>query len=85
MNINVTAGLTVGSEERRREEAFVHQTRERNNADHVVGVKGQAAERLAAQLLWEKNRRILTFKGGEGKGWHGSRNNGRTASLRPTT
>lgn len=47
------AGLTVGPEEGRREEALVHQTRERNNANHVVGVKGQTAERLAAQLLCE--------------------------------
>lgn len=57
-HLNVTAGLTVGSEERRREEAFVHQTRERNDADHVVGVKAQAAEGLAVQPLWEDNRRI---------------------------
>lgn len=69
-HLKVTAGLTVGSEERWREEAFVHQTRERNNADHVVGVKGQAAERLTVQLLWEKNRSILTSKGRKGQKAH---------------
>lgn len=47
----VTAGLTVGPEEGWREEALIHQTRERNDTDHVVRVKGQPAERLAAQLL----------------------------------
>lgn len=43
--------LTVGSEEGRREEALVHQTGERNDANHVVGVKGQPAEGLTVQLL----------------------------------
>lgn len=43
--------LTVGSEEGRREEAFVRQRRKRNDSDHVVCVKGQTAERLTAQLL----------------------------------
>lgn len=67
-HLNTTEGLTIGPEERWREEAFVHQTREGDNADHVVGVKGQATERLTVQLLWEKNkqnnrRRILIFKG----------------------
>lgn len=45
------AGLTVGPEEGRRKEALIHQSRERNHTDHVVGVKGQTAERLTAQLL----------------------------------
>lgn len=45
--------LTVGPEEGWREEALVHQSRERNNSNHVVGVKGQTAERLTAQLLRE--------------------------------
>lgn len=46
-----TTGLTVGPEEGWSEEALVHQTRERNDANHVVGVKGQTAERLTVQLL----------------------------------
>lgn len=50
------AGLTVGSEEGRREEAFVRQTGEGKHANHVVGVKAEAAERLAVQLLWQKEQ-----------------------------
>lgn len=52
-----TAGLTVGPEEGWREEALVHQTRERNDTNHVVGVKGQTAERLTAQLLCGQNKK----------------------------
>lgn len=47
----VLCRLTVGPEEGWREEALVHQAGERDHADHVVGVKAQAAERLTAQLL----------------------------------
>lgn len=50
-----STGLTVGPEEGWREETLVHQSRERNNTNHVVGVKGQTAERLTAQLLCEEN------------------------------
>lgn len=50
-----TARLTVGPEEGWREEALIHHTRKGNNANHVVGVKAQTAERLTAQLLWDKN------------------------------
>lgn len=46
------AALTVGSQEGWRKEALVHQAGEGNDPDHVVGVKGQATERLTAQLLW---------------------------------
>lgn len=48
--------LTVGPQEGRRKEALVHQAGEGNDPDHVVGVKGQATERLTAQLLWSANR-----------------------------
>lgn len=44
--------LTVGPQEGRREEALIHQAGEGNDPHHVVRVKGQAAERLTAQLLW---------------------------------
>lgn len=47
-----TAGLTVGPEEGWREEAFIHQRRERNKTNHVVCVKGQPTEWLTAQLLY---------------------------------
>lgn len=53
-NLGIGAGLTVGPEEGRREEALVHQRRERDDADHVVRVKGQTAERLTAHLLCEE-------------------------------
>lgn len=47
-----SAALTVGPQEGRRKEALVHQAGEGNDPHHVVRVKGQATERLTAQLLW---------------------------------
>lgn len=62
MSVFAVTGLTVGPEEGWREEALVHQTGEGNDPDHVVCVKGQATERLAAQLLWEQHKHENSYR-----------------------